>query len=702
VEYTTNLLQGILLLLVMSVAAVAAFRTFKLPPILGYLLVGALSSENALGWLPENHSIEFMAEVGVVFLLFAIGLEFSVSQFMAMRRTVLGLGGLQMLLSTLVGFILLNYLNVSWQGAVIAAGAMALSSTAIVVKQLTDQGEMHERHGQLALGILLFQDIAVVPFLIAIPLLSGNTSTEPDFLVMGMQATGNLLVLALMLITGHYVLRPLFQHVANTQSIELFNITVLLVALTSAWVTQSLGMSLALGAFLAGMMLSETEYKHQIETEIRPFRDILMGLFFITVGAKLDLSVLPELWLSILWLLLGIVAIKVIIVAGLVRIFRNSKGIAVRTGLVLAQGGEFGFALLSLALGNKLLTEGEVQAALAAIVISMAISPLIIRSNDKVTRKLLSDSYLKQRYKDAHAFSREVKEIDNHVIICGYRRVGQGLARLLQEQGVPYLGLELDSKIVTEAWEAGESVYYADASRSEILMAAGIQRARLVVITVVDTEIAKLITEAARKKNKQIAIIVRARDDTYLEALIKLGATEVLPESLEASVMVAQRVLEKLELPNEEIEEVVNRIRVEGYHQLKSFFHGTPQKATSKSETFLHSIVLQETDKAVGRRIVDLNLESMGITLKALKRGEIRGDQPSPEMILQAEDTLIIEGKADRFKEVAKKIQGERKDKEAKEKEAKSATELKEVEDNLVLEETKPPLPKPEAWSDTH
>lgn len=696
-EYTTNLLQGILLLLVMSVAAVAAFRTFKLPPILGYLLVGALSSENALGWLPENHSIEFMAEVGVVFLLFAIGLEFSVSQFMAMRRTVLGLGGLQMLLSTLVGFILLNYLNVSWQGAVIAAGAMALSSTAIVVKQLTDQGEMHERHGQLALGILLFQDIAVVPFLIAIPLLSGNTSTDPDFLVMGMQATGNLLVLALMLITGHYVLRPLFQHVANTQSIELFNITVLLVALTSAWVTQSLGMSLALGAFLAGMMLSETEYKHQIETEIRPFRDILMGLFFITVGAKLDLSVLPELWLSILWLLLGIVAIKAIIVAGLVRIFRNSKGIAVRTGLVLAQGGEFGFALLSLALGNKLLTEGEVQAALAAIVISMAISPLIIRSNDKVTRKLLSDSYLKQRYKDAHAFSREVKEIDNHVIICGYRRVGQGLARLLQEQGVPYLGLELDSKIVTEAWEAGESVYYADASRSEILMAAGIQRARLVVITVVDTEIAKLITEAARKKNKQIAIIVRARDDTYLEALIKLGATEVLPESLEASVMVAQRVLEKLELPNEEIEEVVNRIRVEGYHQLKSFFHGTPQKATSKSETFLHSIVLQETDKAVGKRIADLNLESMGITLKALKRGEIRGDQPAPEMILQAEDTLIIEGKADRFKEVAKKIQGERKDKEAK-----SAAELKEVEANLVLEEAKPPLPKPEAWYDTH
>ncbi|HPY39908.1 MAG TPA: NAD-binding protein, partial [Thiolinea sp.] len=312
----------------------------------------------------------------------------------------------------------------------------------------------------------------------------------------------------------------------------------------------------------------------------------------------------------------------------------------------------------------------------------------------KVTRKLLSDSYLKQRYKDAHAFSRAVKEFEDHVIICGYRRVGQGLARLLQEQGVPYLGLELDSKIVTEAWEAGESVYYADASRSEILMAAGIQRARLVVITVVDTEVAKHITEAARKKNKQIPIVVRARDDTYLEALVQLGATEVLPESLEASVMVARRVLEKLGLPGEEIEEVVNRIRIEGYRQLKSFFHGTPQKATSKSETFLHSIVLLDTDKAVGKRIADLKLESLGITLKAIKRGEIRGDQPSQEMILQVDDTLILEGKADRFKEVAKKIHGERKEKEPKEKDLKSPAEAQNLEVATVISEPNSSLEK--------
>ncbi|MEZ5476557.1 MAG: cation:proton antiporter [Thiolinea sp.] len=305
-EHDTGLLQGILLLLVMSVAAVGAFRVFKLPPILGYLLVGALTGGYALDWLPESDAIAFMGEVGVVFLLFAIGLEFSVKQFLAMRTTVLGLGGLQVLLSTLAGFAILHYfVGMGWEGAIIAAGAMALSSTAIVVKQLSDQGELRALHGQLALGILLFQDIAVVPFLIIIPLLGGAANTE-SFAPLVVEMLFNLFTLTGMLLAAHYVLRPLFHYIANAQSVELFNITVLLVALTAAWITQSLGMSLALGAFLAGMLLSETEYKHQIEAEIRPFRDILMGLFFITVGTKLNLAILPELWLPIVLLVLGL------------------------------------------------------------------------------------------------------------------------------------------------------------------------------------------------------------------------------------------------------------------------------------------------------------------------------------------------------------------------------------------------------------
>lgn len=658
-EHGTGLLQGILLLLVMSVAAVAAFRVFKLPPILGYLLVGVMTGEYALSWLPADHSIEFLGEVGVVFLLFAIGLEFSVKQFLAMRTTVLGLGGLQVLLSTLAGFGILYYFGVSWQGAIIAAGAMALSSTAIVIKQLSDQGEMRSQHGQLALAILLFQDIAVVPFLIIIPILGGANGGDMNPMTIAVEMIFNIFTLTGMLLAAHYVLRPLFHYVANARSIELFNITVLLVALTSAWITQTLGMSLALGAFLAGMLLSETEYKHQIESEIRPFRDILMGLFFITVGTKLNLGILPELWLPILLLVLGLTIGKSILIALLTRLFAADNGASLRTGLVLAQGGEFGFALLTLALSNGLLSDNEVQSALAAVIISMVLSPFIIRYNDLFSRKLFSDSYLKQRYKAAHDFSLEVKEVEGHVIICGYRRIGQSLARFLQEQGIPYLGLDLDSKIVKQSWEAGEQVYYADAARPEILIAAGLYRARMVVITVADIELASAITESARKKNDDIPILVRTRDDSAMGRLEKLGASTVLPETLEASVMITERVLLQLGLPETEVSEVTKRVRDEGYKSLKTYFHGEPKtEARTLDESFLHTVVLQEGDPAVGKRLLDLQLENFGYRLKSIKRGEIKGDSPEPDMILQLDDTLVLESKDKKFGQAEKILLG--------------------------------------------
>ena len=662
-EHGTGLLQGILLLLVMSVAAVAAFRVFKLPPILGYLLVGVMTGEYALSWLPVDHSIEFLGEVGVVFLLFAIGLEFSVKQFLAMRTTVLGLGGLQVLLSTLAGFGILYYFGVSWQGAIIAAGAMALSSTAIVIKQLSDQGEMRSQHGQLALAILLFQDIAVVPFLIIIPILGGANGGEMNPMTISVEMIFNIFTLTGMLLAAHYVLRPLFHYVANARSIELFNITVLLVALTSAWITQTLGMSLALGAFLAGMLLSETEYKHQIESEIRPFRDILMGLFFITVGTKLNLGVLPELWLPILLLVLGLTIGKGILIALLTRLFAADNGASLRTGLVLAQGGEFGFALLTLALSNGLLANNEVQSALAAVIISMVLSPFIIRYNDLFSRKLFSDSYLKQRYKAAHDFSLEVKEVEGHVIICGYRRIGQSLARFLQEQGIPYIGLDLDSKIVKQSWEAGEQVYYADAARPEILIAAGLYRARMVVITVADIELASAITESARKKNSDIPILVRTRDDSAMGQLEELGASTVLPETLEASVMITERVLLQLGLPETEVSEVTKRVRDEGYKSLKTYFHGEPKtEARTLDESFLHTVVLQEGDPAVGKRLLDLQLENFGYRLKSIKRGDIKGDSPEPDMVLQLDDTLVLESKDKKFAQAEKILSGGRKE----------------------------------------
>ncbi len=649
-NHAVDILHSILLLLVLSVGAVATFRSFSLPPILGYLLVGALTGEYALGWFPSNDDFAFMGEVGVVFLLFAIGLEFSVKQFMAMRNTILGLGGLQVILSTLSGLGILTYFGMSWQGALIAAGALAMSSTAIVVKQLTDQAEMRAKHGQMALGILLFQDIAVVPFLVVIPILSGENAKTQSVLEMLLSAAQGGLLFFAMMVVGHYTLRPLFHYISQAKSTELFNITVLLVALTSAWITESQGLSLALGAFLAGMLLSETEYKHQIESEIRPFRDILMGVFFITVGAKLNLAVLPDLWQPILYLVACITVGKGLLIAFLTRYFAVDDGTALRTGLVLAQGGEFGFALLALALDNELLTVNESQAVLAAIVLSMAISPIILRHNETLAKKLLGNTYLHQRFKDTHEVSAATQEIEDHVLICGFRRMGQNLARLLETQGVNYVALDLDPVIVREAWEAGEKVYFADGTRPEILLAAGLDRARMVVITVLDMEVAKRITEAARQTRADIPIFVRTRDDFHMETLEKLGATTVLPETLEATVVIAEHMLQQLGMASDELLPVVESIRRDGYKVLRSYYHGDSVKsARATGETFLHTFILQAKDYANGKQIGELELERFGISIKTLRRGDIRGDHPDASMRLQAGDKLVLEGKADRF-----------------------------------------------------
>ncbi len=652
-----DLLRSILLLLVMSVGAVAAFRALRLPPILGYLVVGAVMGGNGVQFIPESEGLAFMGEVGMVFLLFAIGLEFSLKQFMAMRNTIIGLGGLQVVISTLSGMVILSYFGASWESALVAGGAMAMSSTAIVVKQLNDQAEMRAPHGQSALGILLFQDIAVVPFLVVIPLLAasaGDGNGIGDTSEFLLKVSSYALLFFLTLLAGHYTLRPLFQYIVRAESMELFNITVLLVALTAAWITQSLGLSLALGAFLAGMLLSETEYKHQIESEIRPFRDILMGIFFITVGTKLDIGVLSSLWLPVLLLVLGLTIGKGMLIALLTRLFSDSNASSLRTGLVLGQGGEFGFALLALALNNNVMSSGEAQTTLAAIVLSMAISPLIIRYNEKITTVLLAETYTHQKFKDAAEVSSGANEVEGHVILCGYRRMGQNIAHFLQEQGVPYLALDLDPSIVEKTWQAGDPVHYADATRPEILIAAGLYRARMVVITVVDIEVAKRIIEAIRLKRDDIPVLVRTRDERHLEALERLGATSVLPETLEATLMITQRIVEQLGFSPDEVFLMTEKSRRDSYRSLHSYYHGDQDKPQQGNKSaFLHTFTLQEQDFGVGKRISELGLERFAVNIKALRRGDIRGEQPSPEILLEKGDVLVLEGgKADCFRDV--------------------------------------------------
>ena len=376
-----------------------------------------------------------------------------------------------------------------------------------------------------------------------------------------------------------------------------------------------------------------------------------------------DLSVIPALWFYIVLLVLGLTVGKALLIAVLTRLFGEDYGTSLRTGVALAQGGEFGFALLSLALSNALLSDAEAQAVLAAIVISMALAPILLRYNDRLSRLLFRDSYLKNRYKAAHQFSLDVKEVENHVIICGFRRVGQSLARFLEEQGIPYLALDLDPTIVKEARDAGSDVHYADSSRPEILVAAGIYRARILVVTLADLDAARLTVEVARRKQASIPILVRTRNELHIRELEALGATEVLPELLESGIMVAERVMKRLELPLEEINGAIERTRKDGYSALISYFRGESPKpgVLPNRQSQLHTIVLKPNDRAVGMSIAELGLGSLKLTVKSLRRGDIRGDHPSADMVLQAEDVLVLEGLSENLQQAQKRLFGERK-----------------------------------------
>ncbi len=637
----------ILILMALSVVAVATLRRFKLSPILGYLFVGVVAGPYALGWLPENEAIHLLAEIGVVFLLFTIGLEFSISQLIAMRAAVLGLGGAQVIISITIAGLIAYFAGLPWEASLIIGAILALSSTALVGKQLNEQLEIQSRHGRLSISVLLFQDIAVVPFLVIIPILGsdGDQQLGPALLI---ALAKGALAFAAMYAIGRYALRPVFHAVSSAKSSELFTLTTLLIALTAAAITASLGLSLALGAFLAGMMLGETEYRHQIEVEIRPFRDILMGLFFISVGGLLSMGVVIDNWFWILLIVVGLIVLKGLLVAFLVRLMGYEGGVAFRTALVLAHGSEFGFALLTLALQHKLFTDDEAQPILAALIFSMALAPLLIRYNGKLAKKLFRDSYLKGRQLQTTRVSNACSDLSGHVILCGFGRIGQNLAGFLKEEKLEYVGLDTNPTVIKEAWEAGEPVYIGDSTHKDMLKAAGLKKAKALVITFDVAHMATRIIEAVRRSNKDIPIIVRTRHDKHLDQLEQAGASEVVPDALEASMMLASHLLRLLNVDEEEVTRLISHARDNKYQRLRQVFSGDKLDTVEDiSRNRKHTVVLPPGSYAVGRAIGELGLSIGDLSLNALRRGRERFTPPSASMILEAGDALILQGNSE-------------------------------------------------------
>ena len=567
---------NLLIILASSLVVIALFRRLQLPPVLGYLCVGLAVGPTALDWVNDSEDLPDLAELGVVFLLFSLGLEFSLSKMLSLRRVVFGLGSLQVLCCAVVLGALLLLMGMSPVAALLLGAGLALSSTAIVSKELTSLGEIFSTHGQNAIGVLLFQDVVAVLLLTLVPVFAG--SSEQAWYWALPLTLGKTVVLFLgLLLASRWLLPRLFHEVAASHSAELFVLLALVIVLLTAWLTHLLGLSPALGAFLAGMLLGESHYRHQIEADIRPFRDILLGLFFVSIGMLIDLQLFVSDGLLILGLTVGLMIIKGIVVALLVKWRGSDSETAWRSGLALAQGGEFCFALMAQMQQNSMLPEKLGALLLAATFCSMLLTPILLRAAPRIATALHRKPNEEAQIEHISALNAG---LDQHVVICGYGRVGQSIGRFMRNAKQPYIALDNDPVRVQEAATEESDVHYGDSSRADLLTAVGLLRAKLLVIAVDQTDVALRILKEARRLNDQIPILVRTRDDSQLAELKAAGATEVVPELLESSLMLGSHALIMLGLSARQVQEKADQVRRDRYRLLHGFYSGANDEET--------------------------------------------------------------------------------------------------------------------------
>jgi CPA2 family monovalent cation:H+ antiporter-2 len=645
-----NALDITLLYLLAAVLGVVACRSFKLPPMLGYLFVGVLIGPHALALAQNSDGIRYLAEFGVVFLMFVIGLEFSLPKLRAMRKLVFGLGlaqvGLTILMATLgsllLDWMLPNWWKLEWQTALALGGVMAMSSTAIVIKLVAERLELESAHGKRVVGILLFQDLAVVPLLVLIPALGSPPEKLATELGMALLKAVGLLVL--LLTGGQKLMRWWLKQVARRKSDELFMLNLLLITLGLAWITEHAGLSLALGAFVAGMLISETEFKHQVETDIRPFHDVLLGLFFITIGMMLDWRLVLERWPLVLLLVTVPVLFKLVVIAGLAKVMGASVGTSLRTGLYLAQAGEFGFVLLTLASQNSLVPPTLFNPILAAMVLSMLATPFIIMHADWLVMRLVRNDWMMQSVQMTSIVKQSMGK-SGHVLICGYGRCGQNLARLLEKAGMNYMALDLDPDRVQKAAAAGDSVVYGDAARAQALVAAGVARAKAVVITYIDTASALKVLHQVRELAPDVPVVVRTLDDADLNPLQAAGATEVVPEAIEASLMLASHALALVGVPMRKVLRLIQDQRDARYQLLRGYFHGDDDNTVDDLDNErLSTFTVHPHAPCITQTVGSLELEDLGVRVVSLRcKGEQRKDC-TPDAVLHEGDTLVLSG----------------------------------------------------------
>ncbi len=573
--------------------------------------------------MPDNETTRLLADLGVIFFLFVVGLEISIPTILAARDTVFRLGRLEVLLVITVSVAIGVWAGLSLGDSLFVGVVLIESSTAIVLKQLRDRGELASRHGRLCIGILIFQDLVTLPMLAILLGLRDRADVWSVILV--------LLVASLAFVgfawLARRVIRPLLDWVASRRSTELFTLNVLLIVIGAASIANGLGLSAPLGAFLAGLVLSETAYRHQIASDLHPFEAVLLGLFFASIGMLLDPKVLVLHWPSILGTALAIIALKVLGIAVLIRAAGYELGVATRSGLILGHVGEFGLYLISLALKDDLVPVDVSQILLASIIISMFLAPMLIHVSGTIA-SAISKRYQSRDQRQAEHIAAVTESAKHHVIICGFGRTGQNVAELLKRQNQSYVALDLDPERVHAAQSAGVPVVYGDATRRPILAAAGLEQARALAITFDDPRTSQRVISQARTERANMPILARTRDDANFDALIEAGATEVLPEGLEASLMLGAQLLAVLGTADDVIGQTLGSIRADQYRSLRRFYHAgtqTPSNRGAYSQE-RRSFLSVDRHTTVGELVAAIP----DVDVTALVRSGVRTDAPSP------------------------------------------------------------------------
>lgn len=639
------LFNNILIILITCIVITAICQRIKLPVIIGYIVVGILVGPSGIGLISGSDVIKLIAEFGIVFLMFMVGLEFSFTHLLRLKKDVFLFGGLQVLLSILVTLAIGHLFEMASMQLLIVGCIVAMSSTAIVIKQLTEQLEINSPYSQHAIGILLFQDLAVIPVLILLPSLADLTINSFVNQI-GLALLKGMATIVIILFIGKRILKPIFYNMSRAYSLELFTLTTLTITLFCAGMTAFVGLSYSLGAFLAGMMLGETEFKHQIKTDIRPFKDILLGFFFITIGMQFNTHIILTACNWILLMLLALVIFKIVLISLLGLFFTKSKVIATQTGLILAQGSEFGFVILISALSYNLLPTDYGQVILGALLLSMILAPLIIKYHQNIINLLFSGSSPIEDSEEANIHQAS-QILDNHIILCGYGRVGQNIARFLEKANLQFIAFDLDPTRVKNARLAGDNVFYADVTDYEILKHAAIDKSRAVIISFINTSAAINIIEQVRKHHTKLPIIARSHDEIETNIFYEKGTTEVIPEILEASLMIASHILLLMNIPPKQVYNWIDESRHKRYDLLRMVFPGHESHFSDEDEASkdgLNAILLSKGSYAINRNLSELPLSKLNIKITAIRRGNQRFIDPSSSMTLLEGDIVVLYG----------------------------------------------------------